>query len=267
VDYRRGVASSYNQLAVICVYSGRVEEALRLYRKALEIQEQVAANDPLNPSVRAELGLWSRNLGKLLRDNPRLGDPQAEYRRAAEVFDRLTRDFPDTPSYHRELVEVLMGQARLPTTPADWPDQRAMLERARLHQRRAAGLDPSNADNRRLALHLLMVHSNTLLNHGDHRAAVERLDELPEVMLNQFDAVAGAGLLAKCAELAKRDASLSAAEKAKQVDRCIAVLAKVLRAGMKINKDWKAILDAPELAPYRSHDAVRALLDEGEKQK
>ena len=269
-EYKIATSRVYNTQAIICAHSGRGSEALPLYLKALEMQEQAVAMDPLNPGIRASLGLQHRNLAKLHRTSGRTVEAAAAYERAYSTFERLATDFPETPLYHRELAEVLMGQCQSLTASADWPKKESLLARAVEQQRRAAALEPNNAQDQRQANNLVMIQSQLFVDEGKYRAAVDRLADLPDVLLHRYDVDVSTKLLAQCAKMAENDPKLSPAERLKRRRRLHDDPRKY-PAESEVHRfeNWRTALDDPELGPLRSHLRLQELVkqkDETSKQ-
>ena len=102
--YRQHLATSHNNLGNLLADLGKRQEAEEQYRKALTIQEQLAADFPAVPEYRLDLARSHNNLGILLAGLGKRPEAEQQYRKALTIQEQLTADFPAVPAYRHELA-------------------------------------------------------------------------------------------------------------------------------------------------------------------
>jgi tetratricopeptide (TPR) repeat protein len=116
--------------------SGKPSEAEAEYRRALEIQEKLAADNPTVTDYRNLLAIAHNNLGSLLSTMGRSPEAAAEHRAAMAIHEKLVADNPKVPDYrnglatgHTELSQALrrLGQ---PAEARDTCDQAMAIREA-----------------------------------------------------------------------------------------------------------------------------------------
>jgi tetratricopeptide (TPR) repeat protein len=102
--WQHDLISSYDRLASRLADGGEPEEALKLYRKSLEVSKRIVERDKSRPVWQREMAL---TLGKIAEIEAK-GDAEkavAEWRRAIAVREALPQPLAD-PDWQRELVEA-----------------------------------------------------------------------------------------------------------------------------------------------------------------
>ncbi len=161
---------------------GEVEEQ---YRKALNIQEELATRFPAVPEYRGELAMTHNNLGILLADRGDGPEAEEQYRLAMDIQEQLASDFPDVPAYGISLGGsycnfgklVLSGEK--PSDSLQW-FAKAVRTLTPIYER-----DPSNATARQF---LESSHSGRAIIHGQlhqHAEAVADWDKVIELSPNK----------------------------------------------------------------------------------
>ena len=77
------------------MHAGRVAEAERAYRRAVEIHEALWKANPEHVDIGDGLGLALNNLGNLLGDAGRVAEAERAYRRAVEIREALWKANPE----------------------------------------------------------------------------------------------------------------------------------------------------------------------------
>jgi Flp pilus assembly protein TadD len=89
---------------VLLEATGRVAEAEKAYRQALQLYERLVAEHPQVPQYRQELATTHNNLGVLLQATGRVADAEKAYRQALQLRERLVAEHPQVPEYRQELA-------------------------------------------------------------------------------------------------------------------------------------------------------------------
>jgi serine/threonine protein kinase len=103
-EYRKQLARSRNNRAVLLHDGGKTNEAATAYRDALQIRAQLAADFPAVPPYRRELARSHINLGNLQYELGKLGEAEAAYRAARQILVQLATDFPTVAEYRQDLA-------------------------------------------------------------------------------------------------------------------------------------------------------------------
>jgi serine/threonine protein kinase len=77
----------------------KCSDAEEHYRKAISIQERLAAHFPTMSDCRFDLACSHSNLGRLFGDQGKHSEGEVEYRRALAIYAKLIADFPAVPDY------------------------------------------------------------------------------------------------------------------------------------------------------------------------
>src|SRR5262249_7824905 len=108
-----------NNLGLLLKDTGRLSEAEKSYRAALQVQQELVASAPNRPEYRWGVGLLNNNLGTLLSDpalgptKPQLDEAEQCFRRAAVEQRRLSDEFPTWPNYRHHLALAENGLGRV----------------------------------------------------------------------------------------------------------------------------------------------------------
>jgi len=99
LEYRRELASSHYDLAILLANGGKPDRAQAEYRAAIDIQKKLVAEFPWVREYRHALAQSHNNRGIVLADLGKRDQAEAEYRAAIDIKKKLTADFPDVPQY------------------------------------------------------------------------------------------------------------------------------------------------------------------------
>jgi eukaryotic-like serine/threonine-protein kinase len=157
---------------------GDTDGALTSYRKALALQESLAADEPKNTDVRRHLAQTYTLIGDVLWDMGKLNETLESYKRALPLREAAVADHPNGVEEKRELAKLLLslgdlsgndGMANLGDTVAG-----AAYHRKSLAIREAlAAAQPQRAELRRDLYDGLLRIGDMQRITGDADAAVE----------------------------------------------------------------------------------------------
>jgi tetratricopeptide (TPR) repeat protein len=111
--HQQARARAFNNLGIVRRETGRLADAEKAARAALDIKEKLADTFPSVPHYRQELARSYNNLGAALSQLDRRRDAQAAYERAAQVYERLVADFSGMPFYAVELAGTYKNLGQL----------------------------------------------------------------------------------------------------------------------------------------------------------
>jgi tetratricopeptide (TPR) repeat protein len=90
---------SYNNLNVTRIELGRLDDAESLFRRSLELYQELVKAHPSVNAYRSSVAHAHYNLGYVQRLMGRPGDAEAAYRRSLEVYGALAREYPTVGEY------------------------------------------------------------------------------------------------------------------------------------------------------------------------
>jgi tetratricopeptide (TPR) repeat protein len=96
-EYRQELAMTHNNLGNLLQATGRVAEAEKAYRQALQLRERLVAEHPQVPQYRQELATTHNNLGVLLQATGRVAEAEKAYRQALQLREQLVAEHPQVP--------------------------------------------------------------------------------------------------------------------------------------------------------------------------
>jgi tetratricopeptide (TPR) repeat protein len=113
------------------------EERRRVLEDALRFYQQFLEQRGTDPVVRQQTARASRRLGDIRRLLGRHAQAAGDYRRAIDLQERLTADFPDVPDYRQDLADSLTNwglllEERNQPRPAEAAHRRALAVRKQL---------------------------------------------------------------------------------------------------------------------------------------
>ena len=214
--FRQELARALDNLgALAAARPGGLPEAERLFRRALELLDRLAADSPGVPRFREELAATLLGLADVLATAGRPADARPLAERAVVLSEELaSQSPPGSAGIRRQLIRALDRLAELlPATgrPADAEPvlRRAVELRAAMaaegHAEPADGAAIASGQSRLAAL---------LAARGDLAAARRALEDAAE---HQHVASIAATDLTRCADLAARDESLSTEDRDRAV--------------------------------------------------
>jgi serine/threonine protein kinase/tetratricopeptide (TPR) repeat protein len=214
--YRQELARALDRLGVLTAAKpGGLPEAERLLGRALELFDRLAADSPGVPEYRQELASTLLKLADVLATAGRPRDAEPLAARSVMLSEELvTQSPPGSAVVRRQLVRALDRLAELLPATGRPADAEPVLHRAvALREAMAAEGHAEPADRAAMA----SAHSRlgTLLAaRGEFAAARRALEKAAE---DQQTATIAATDLARCADLAARDDTLSSEARATAV--------------------------------------------------
>jgi tetratricopeptide (TPR) repeat protein len=106
-QYRQELAMTHNNLGLLLQATGRVAEAEKAYRQALQLYERLVAEHPQVPQYRQELAMTHNNLGVLLKATGRADEAEKAHRQALQLRERLVAEHPQVVGYKVDLGRIL----------------------------------------------------------------------------------------------------------------------------------------------------------------
>jgi tetratricopeptide (TPR) repeat protein len=138
--------SSLNDQGSLFLAQGKLAEALKAYRGALEIYQRLVKQDPNNTDWQRNLSLGLTNLGAVLNAQGKLGEALATYRESLAITERLVKRDPnnalwqtDLSACYNNIGAVLSDHGQLADALKAYLDSLAI-------RKRLAKKDPGNAD-------------------------------------------------------------------------------------------------------------------------
>ncbi|HEV3083818.1 MAG TPA: protein kinase [Gemmataceae bacterium] len=99
--YRRQLARSHHNLAVMLWLGGRYVTAEELFSQAFKILDDLISHFPEVPEYKKEAVVIHRSKGDLLRLGQRFDKAEQEFQLAFSIINRLVADSPGVPDYRR----------------------------------------------------------------------------------------------------------------------------------------------------------------------
>jgi tetratricopeptide (TPR) repeat protein len=248
-DYCQDLAKHHNNLGALLRALGRRPEAEAEYRRAIALQEQLAADFPTGSQYAVGLGGSYCNLGQLLRDRGETASSLEWYAKARAVLRPILDKEPRLVTARRFLRNVHSGQAQV-------------LDRLGRHAEAAADWEQALAlnDVKSLDASFRLQRSASLARGGKQRQATGAVEEL----LRPGNADSGTLYGAACvyalaaAQAAKQarpnTSSLSAEHHAR---RAVALLRLAVQQGYK---DIAHLKKDTDLDSLRQHPDFQHLL-------
>ena len=243
--------------------TGKPSAAEAEYRRALEIHQKLAADNPAVTEFRKFLAIGHINLGLLLSTMGRSAEAAADDRAAMAIFEKLVVDNPKVPDYrdglatsHTELSDALRRLGR-PAEAHDTCDRAVAIREALVQEVPKVPLYRSHLAWSFRRRGLARSDMGDLAGAAaDARRAMALWEGLPSREGEEWFETAGAH--AALAVLAGRAGSgVSAAEALSEADAAMALLRKAIDMGYRIVNAYRTE-DAFE--PLRGRDDFRLLM-------
>ena len=104
--YQIGLATCYNDLAILYKQTGKPSEALLAYQQAQRIRERIASENPDETEYQNDLAASYNNLGNLYEATGKSAAALATYKQALAIWERLARENPKATAYQRNLAII-----------------------------------------------------------------------------------------------------------------------------------------------------------------
>ena len=128
---------------------GNLAEAEKHYRKALEIEETLAACHPVNPLYQRDLSLIHNRLGEFMMASGNLAEAEKHYRKDLEIAESIVVRYPVSTTYqhdlslsHNNLGKFMMSTGNQTEAKKHYCKALEIAETIAVH-------DPGNTDSQR----------------------------------------------------------------------------------------------------------------------
>ena len=118
-QYRRQLAVTLSAQSNLLQQMNRGDDAIASARRALAIQEQLAASDPKNTAFRLDVTGLQQTLGAMLAEAGKHDEAMDLYRQALAVAEKLVAEQPTNPDFRYQRAVCNWGIAVSLTAPAD----------------------------------------------------------------------------------------------------------------------------------------------------
>ena len=113
IEFNSCLAQSLDQLGSLLSATGRKRDAEKQFRKALEIQQQLAKAHPSIPGFRYQAARIQNHLAVIMSEQGRCHLAEQANHRAVEALRKLTTDFPHRIAYQFEFARLKTDFGRL----------------------------------------------------------------------------------------------------------------------------------------------------------
>jgi tetratricopeptide (TPR) repeat protein len=262
LEYRRVLASAHNDLGFLLHRQGKDADAEGSYRQSLELKKRIAAETGRVPGSLRNLASGYNDLGEVLRDLNRPNEAESAWRDALEIWQQLVAESPGVPEYRCRLAVSLIHLARLHNQRGEFEAGAALLDRAGPHLQDALKARPTYLELRESYRDFLVALAAGRRGLADHAGLATAADELARLAYEPAkDTYAAAGMLARCAALAREGPGLDEAKRKElalgYADRSLALLRRSVERGFKDAAHMKA---DPDLEPLRERPEFTKLL-------
>jgi eukaryotic-like serine/threonine-protein kinase len=184
----------------------RQPEAQREHEKALTLLRELLADFSNRPRYQKKKGSVLKDLGTVLVSaGDRAGGEQC-WNQARTLFETLARKSPAVADYQALLGMTLGNLGWLRTEQKNWPEARRLIEQGIEHMRASLQPNPKHPDYRQELRNQYRDLAWTLLQLGDHAAAVQAATNMAELFPEQAQyRYFAACFIARAVPLAKDD--------------------------------------------------------------
>jgi eukaryotic-like serine/threonine-protein kinase len=88
---------------------GKLPEALDVYRESLKVNQSLAARDPTNTAIQADIANGYKLLGKALYDRGKLDEAMDAFQHGLKISDRLVKQDPTNRDWRCDLAAIYDG--------------------------------------------------------------------------------------------------------------------------------------------------------------
>ena len=198
----------------------------------------------------------------LLEKTGRTSEAERSLRRAAELRESLTKDFPNTPWHFLKLAEANRASAKLHGDRGELTEARRLQEQAVKATRTALALAPENAEYRRCVASECARLAETLIALKKHNEATTVVAEFASHSHDSATEMLRAGsFMARCVPLASADSQLPVSRRAELAEtyakRAIELLGEAASKGYR---DVDAVRKDQGFDSLRARSDFRTLL-------
>ncbi len=175
--YKQDLARVLNNYSIYLTRVGQHGQAESCRGQAIQLLEDVIADDPEDESKRALYASCCLQLGKSLRGESRLTAAREYQEKAVAAYQRLTEDFPATPRHRDRFASVLREAGSLAAVQDRTPDQLQAYQEAVRQRQMLVALFPSRSNYQRSLAEDLGNLAGTLISLDQLTEAEDRLRE------------------------------------------------------------------------------------------
>jgi tetratricopeptide (TPR) repeat protein len=180
-------------------------EAQAEHQEALALLRRLVADYSHRPRYKKKMAAALMNSGSSLVASDPAG-AEACWNQARTLFEALAKDDPETADHHGLLAITLGNLGWLRTKQEDWPKARRLIEQGIAEVQAALKPNPQHPRYREELRNLYQNLAYTLVQLGDHAAAVKAATNLAGVFPRQAqDSYNAACFVARCVPLAQED--------------------------------------------------------------
>jgi tetratricopeptide (TPR) repeat protein len=272
--YAAKQGKALNEQAVALASTNRGGEAEAVWEEAIRLQEKRVAEQPTDPDAWQDLIGSRANVAALRSAGPVLANAESAVRRLIDAQERRTRAFAGTAAFESEAAAAYQQLAVLLFRQRKADEAVPAVAEAVRHQRLALTAEPKGTGHERMLrdyeLGLIELH----LQAGRHAEARRALEELlrdcpaDRTQPSRLAPEQAALLLARCLEAARRDPSLSDAERQRAMNDHAAQAVAFLRlAAQQGFREAGPLRSQPEFQPLRGRDDFKRLIEELERRR
>src|SRR5262249_37169712 len=153
----------------------------RANQQALSLLQSLVADFFTRPRYKKKMGNALKNLGTVMASAGARTGAEECWNKARILFEGLATDYPEMPEYQALLGMTLGNLGWLRTEQKNWPEARRLIELGIGRMGTALKANPKNPDYRRELRSQCQDLAETLLQLGDHAAAVKATTDLAGV--------------------------------------------------------------------------------------
>jgi serine/threonine protein kinase len=164
---------------------GQNPDAQREHQEALALLRGLVADFSSRPRYKKKLGNALRNMGAALATAGDTAGAEESWNQARGLFEGLSADDPGNADYHGLLGMTLGNLGWLRTEQKQWAEARRLIEEGILQMQASLKPNPQHAEYRQELHDQYRDLAETLVQLGDHRAAVQAATKLAGVFPDQ----------------------------------------------------------------------------------
>jgi tetratricopeptide (TPR) repeat protein len=176
------------------------------HQEALALLGRLVTDFTERPSYKKKMGIVLKNLGTALASKGDKPGAEQRWNQARTLFEWLAQDSPDRADYHGLLGMTLGNLGWLRTDEKNWQQARRLIEEGIRQMQAALESNSQHPDYRFELRSQYQDLAETLVQLGDHAAAVRAASGLARVYPDRAqDGYYAACFVARCVPLAKED--------------------------------------------------------------
>jgi serine/threonine protein kinase len=236
---------------------GRHADAQREHQEALAVLRVLAADFSSRPSYKKKMASALINLGSAMASARDPAGAEKCWHQARGLLETLARDYPETAEHHGLLGMTLGLLGWLRTEQKDWSEARRLIEQGIVQMQAALKPNPQHPRFREELRNQYQDLAETLVQLGDHVAAVKAATNLAGVSPQEArDNYYAACFIARCVPLASKDEKTASL----YVGQAVAFLQK---AAGNASSSLKRLGEEKEVfQPLASHPAFGTVMRE-----